>query len=213
MLIGDTHHMSWGSKFVCVIVFLTSLALVLAMGKSNVTNFTNINNSVTEIYEDRLVVNAIIYKLAVMLHQKELALVTQNNAFFVDTNNDNNQQAKTFINQVKNTHLTETEAVTLDHFEKGFEALMTIEQAYVTGTPPGSQDDIVPRMSVNIGELKAYLDELSDIQLSEGKTQFVKSKKAVESMTLFDSLENYFLIITSILVFVVIFLPSSRKTK
>lgn len=205
--------MSWGSKFVCVIVFLTSLALVLAMGKSNVTNFNNINKSVTEIYEDRLVVNAIIYKLAVMIHQKELALVTANNAFFVDTNNDNNQQAVTLINQVKNTHLTDTEAVTLNRFEKGFETLMAIEQAYVTGTPLGSQDDIVLRMSVNIGELKTYLDELSDIQLSEGKTQFVKSKKAVESMTLFDSLENYFLIITSILVFIVIFLPSSRKTK
>ncbi|WP_420934600.1 MCP four helix bundle domain-containing protein [Alteromonas sp. A081] len=203
--------MSWASKGLCTIVFLTSLALVYAMSETNLNSFNNVKNSIEEIYEDRLVVNGMIYELAGFLHEKEVALAAQNYSFFTDENEKVNKQAFAIINAFKKTYLTDFEAFTLNHFETSFNELVASEQEISFTEEQTVDTAAIATLMLELKALNSDLDKLSDIQLAEGKNKLAISKNAAESMDTYRSLEKYFLIITAVLIFIIILLPSSKE--
>ncbi|APE04489.1 hypothetical protein CW735_00805 [Alteromonas sp. MB-3u-76] len=203
--------MSWASKGLCTVVFLTSLALVYAMGQTNINNFNSVKNSIEEIYEDRLVVNGMIYELAGFLHEKEVALASQNYEFFANQNAKINKQAFAIINAFKKTYLTDFEAFTLNHFETSFNELVALEKDIPFSEDQPADSAAIATLLLDLKALNSDLDKLSDIQLAEGKNKLAISKKAAESMNTYRSLEKYFLIITAVLIFIIILLPSSKE--
>lgn len=202
--------MSWASKGLCTVVFLTSLALVYAMSETNLNSFNNVKNSIEEIYEDRLVVNGMIYELAGFLHAKEVALASQDYDFFANQNTKINKQAFVIIDAFKKTYLTDFEAFTLEHFETGLHELVALEQEISFSDNRPIDTDAIATLMIDLKELNRDLDKLSEIQLAEGKNKLAISKKAAESMDTYRSLEKYFLIITAVLIFIIILLPSSQ---
>ncbi|WP_269518553.1 MCP four helix bundle domain-containing protein [Alteromonas sp. BMJM2] len=203
--------MSWASKGLCTVVFLTSLALVYAMGETNLNSFNNVKDSIEEIYEDRLVVNGMIYELAGFLHEKEVALASQNYTFFTSENEKVNKQAFAIINAFKKTYLTDIEAFTLNHFETSFHELAALEKGVSFAEEPPVDTAAIATLLLDLKALNSDLDKLSDIQLAEGKNKLAISKNAAEAMETYRSLEKYFLIITAVLIFIIILLPSSKE--
>ena len=120
--------MNWAAKFTCIAVFLTSMLLIFAMGRTNVRHFKNVNRSIEEIYKDRLVVNGMIFELGGLLHKKELALVTNDSLFFDRDNKSINLLINDIIKNFKETYLTEREAQTLKNFEVDTNKLQKLEQ-------------------------------------------------------------------------------------
>ena len=203
--------MSWASKGLCTVVFLTSLALVYAMGETNLNSFNNVKDSIEEIYEDRLVVNGMIYELAGFLHEKEVALAAQNYTFFTSENEKVNKQAVAIINAFKKTYLTDFEAFTLNHFETSFTKLVALEKEVSTPDKKTVDTAAIATLQLELKALNEDLDKLSDIQLAEGRNKLAISKRATDSMDTYRSLEKYFLIITAVLIFIIILLPSSKE--
>lgn len=198
--------MKWSSKITCIIVFLTSLLLIFSMGRVNVRNFSEVKKSVEDIYKDRLVVNGMIIELQQLLHQKELAIVSEDPLFWERTNSSINLQLEELIREFRETYLTNLESETLDRFSSGIKKLKGLE-GKVFFENKKMNDFIKKSLLENLSSLKIDLKTLSSIQLAEGKRKLYISDKAVEEMKLHQTIENYAILVIGILIIITILIP------
>ena len=198
--------MKWSSKITCIIVFLTSLLLIFSMGRVNVRYFSEVKKSVEDIYKDRLVVNGMIIELQQLLHQKELAIVSEDSLFWERTNSSINLQLEELIREFRETYLTSLESETLDRFSSGIKKLKDLE-GKVFFENKKMNDFIKKSLLENLSSLKIDLKTLSSIQLAEGKRKLYISDKAVEEMKLHQTIENYAILVIGILIIITILIP------
>ena len=196
--------MNWAAKFTCIAVFLTSMLLIFAMGRTNVRHFKNVNRSIEEIYKDRLVVNGMIFELGGLLHKKELALATNDSLFFDRDNKSINLLINDIIKNFKETYLTDREAQTLKNFEVDTNKLQKLEQNL------NVTSDKTKILSI-IESLKLDLKTLSEIQLSEGRRKLASSDKAVDALETNQSIEQYSMMIIGFLIVLVLLLPVPKQ--
>ena len=201
---------NWTSRAICVAVFLASLLLIFAMGRTNVRHFVNVKSSIEDIYKDRLVVNGMVFDLASLIHKKEAALLTSDRDFFGRTNSSINLQGEEIITEFKETYLTQIEEKTLLRFEQGVLELVELEKdADFIKSIDG--DSALRRKSLDIVQsLKIDLKTLSGIQLSEGKRKLQLSDKAVKTMEFNQSIENYSMLVIGILILIVLLVPMPK---
>ena len=196
----------WISGFLCVFLF------ILATGKTNIQNFQNIHTSLEEIYKDRLVVKGIIYNLSSMIHEKELALASKNSDFFKQANKEVNDKIFNDIRLFKATELTRQEEFTLSRFALGVDQLIRSEESLnlQDGKPITKKQVLI--MSAKIDQLQTYLNELSQIQISEGKRKVAISDHAISSMNRFALAEKYILgVFAFLMIGFLFFIPGVRK--
>lgn len=198
--------MKWSSKITCIIVFLTSLLLIFSMGRVNVRYFSEVKKSVEDIYKDRLVVNGMIIEIQQLLHQKELAIVSEDLLFWERTNSSINLQLEELIREFRETYLTNLESETLDRFSSGIKKLKDLE-GKVFFENKKMNDFIKKSLLENLSSLKIDLKTLSSIQLAEGKRKLYISDKAVEEMKLHQTIENYAILVIGILIIITILIP------
>lgn len=193
------------------IVLLSAMALILITGQTNKRNYEKVQNSIAEIYKDRLVVKGLIFDLVTDLHQKELALAKQDSAFFMNQNQKVNQRILENIKTFEATKLTQLEEETLRNFSVRVTALINSELKTNFAEANTFTSEAISPLKEQINDLHLNLKTLSKIQLEEGKRKLDKSGDAVESMHFFEKIENYFLIIFGILIFAIIFIfPGSN---
>ena len=203
--------MKWTSKITCVVVFLTSLLLIFAMGRTNVRHYKNIKKSIEDIYKDRLVVNGMVYDLASLLHKKEIAVISSDKDFFDRTNSSINLQIDEIIKEFKETYLTNFEEKTLLRFESGSKELQSVEGKMIFEKGEEINPLIAKRILSLLESLKVDLKTLSGIQLSEGKRKLQVSDKAVEAMELNQTIENYSILVIGLMILIVLLLPLPKK--
>ncbi|GAL70380.1 hypothetical protein [Jejuia pallidilutea] len=68
-------------------------------------------------------------------------------------------------------------------------------------------------MATGINNLKENLDELSEIQINEGKRQMSISQKAIDTVELFTQIEIYLLVFLAIVIqIIVMYNPKQNKS-
>lgn len=92
------------SKIICTMVILCSCVLIFLTGRTNVRNFEKVHTSIEEIYKDRLVVKGLIFDLSSLLHRKELAIVSGDQTFYVNTNESTNSQMAEHLSAFRSTY-------------------------------------------------------------------------------------------------------------
>ena len=205
--------MSSTNKIISTLGLLCAFLLILITGRTNVRNFENIQSSIEEIYEDRLVVKGLIFDLKSLIHNKEVALILNDKSFYMLKNEAINEQIEDYIVKFRATKLTSFEGRTLNRFSERVLELKNLEK------------EIEPTAKVLIGEegrkklidkyisLKEDLKTLAGIQLAEGKRKLTISDKAIDSMYTFATAENYILVIFAILMLVIIFVVPAKKNQ
>lgn len=208
------HALTTKSKIVWAVGMLAAFLFILVTGRSNVRNFEEVRDSIEEIYEDRLVVNALVYDMSNLLRRKEVALLEEDRAFFERVNGSVNGQLGDAIQAFRATRLTETEESTLERFAAGVDELRAREQALGfpldAGSGPGLGvgADEVQELQARMGGLHQELAALSRIQVVEGRRRLGVSDKAVSSMNAYARIENYMLLAAAIAMAAIIFVPS-----
>lgn len=192
---------------------ILAIALILITGQTNIRNFEKVQNSIEEIYKDRLVVKGLIYNLVTDLHKKELALVNKDSSFFSSQNKVVNERLLKDIQTFRNTKLTPKEDETLRRFSLGVTKLIEQEKKANLASAPGISKETMTFLQAQIDILYKNLDDLSQIQLNEGKRKLANSGEAVASMNFFERVENYFIIIFAALIFVILFVIPGEKKK
>ena len=200
------------AKITCSLVLVSTFLLILTTGRSNVKNFNNIQTSIENIYEDRLVVKGIIFDISSLLYNKQIAVLSKDMKFYEEQNTIINEKIMNLLVSFRATYLTTDEETNLEEFSEAFNELQVFEKKEIK-----SQLDIFTANNLLLNKFKEQmsllhekLKVLSSIQISEGKLKLKRSEEAVESMRMFESIENIALIIISILLIIVIFFPKNK---
>jgi hypothetical protein len=199
------------NKIKWVVGMAAIFIIILATSIFDRNHFRDIKETVTTIYEDRLVAKGYLFDITLLINEKRLALATTDSAFFATENQAVNKQIIELVRQFYDTKLTRTEGEYLSSFKDHFESLVGLEkEKFVNG---GVVKDVALRSALNsrLDQLIVDLTELSKIQIKEGKQQVIIAEKSMGSMELFTRMEIIFLVIIGIGIQVVILYPSKKR--
>lgn len=190
-------------------VLLCSFLLILATGRTNVRNYEKLQNSIEEIYKDRLVVKGLIFNLSTLLHKKELAIASNDSNFFLKNNKAVNNKIADLLRQFRETKLTQKEEDTLDLFSRGVKELQASENEISPSQKVTLSNTDYKKLKTKIEGLQNDLVVLSGIQLEEGLEKLKIGNHAVKQMNEFANIETYALVLIGIMMVALFFIPGS----
>lgn len=199
--------MSLYDKAKWVLGILMIFVLIIATNLIDRNNFLRVKDSVSSIYEDRLVANDLIFDMSRLIQDKELAIAKLDTVFILNKTKETNYDIEKLILLFENTKLTTAEGKVFYDFKKNFESIIRFETVFI-------KSGFVEKTSLekNIFSVKENLMELSKIQLSEGRRQKAISNKAIDKVELFTHIEIYILIFLAIVIqIIVIYNPKDKK--
>ncbi|MGR3810313.1 MCP four helix bundle domain-containing protein [Jiulongibacter sp. NS-SX5] len=191
--------MSLFEKIKWVLGILLVFIIVLTTNLVDRSNFNRIRSSVETIYEDRIVVNDLIFEISTIVHKKEIALRTGNASFFERENEIMNENIEGLISRYELTRITPNERIALNHLKTNLNDIEELESTLNPSEIPGSAS-IISKLE----RVKNNLTELSKIQLREGKKEKLTSDKTFETVDLFTKIEMVFLIVMGVLIQIII---------
>lgn len=179
--------------------------LIAATNLIDRNNFKRVRDSVVTIYEDRLVVQGLIFEFLELVHEKQMAAALSDDTFFKEKNRSVNNTLKTLNASYLNTNLTPKEERVFKDLQVNFNKLTDLENSIDNG-----QLENASAYKQQINLIKENLHELSQIQITEGSRQSLISKEAFKSVEWFTQVEIYFLVFLAILIqILVIYKPKS----
>ncbi len=171
--------------------------IVLMTNLVDKDSFNQLRQSVTTIFEDRIVASDLLFEMSMHVQKKELALATSDSSFYQLKNDGVNQELIQLIGRYEETKLTENERKLFDDLKGEIENLQTIES--------GELNDSNRRKALaSIDKITHTLHGLSKVQVKEGRKEMFVSNKAMNTIDLFTKGEIIFLVIMAILVQIII---------
>ncbi len=183
------------NKVKWVLSVLLVFFLILTTNLLDKENFRRVKNSIVTIYEDRIVANDLIFEFLLLIHEKELAVASADTDFFKERNVQLQKEIESLTSRYRATKLTDREAIVFEMFQDDLGELEKMEASSNQGK------DVYKKL---LSEIKEKLNELSKIQLKEGRYQVALSKEAFDDVELFTQLEIYILIFLAIIVQIII---------
>ncbi len=144
--------------------------LILATNLVDRTNFRWMSQSVTTIYQDRLVAKGLVYDMRSILADKQLALARRDAAYFGEPLREDQGEIDALLAEFSTTKLTPTEEQKLDSLKRRYATMTELEQSLVDApddpfADTGTLDDLREAHEAVVADLF----DLSRIQLAEGK--------------------------------------------
>jgi len=184
-------------------------ALILITNLIDKNNFTRVKDSVVSIYEDRLVVNDLIFEMSKLVQEKEMGIVLSNTHSNTKKNSFIDEKMKDFIEKYEATKLTVEERTVFNNFKDNIQSLSKMESSVFDNDFKEKETKLTL-----VFEIKENLYDLTKIQLNEGKKQMSISQKAIDTVELFSQIEIYFLVFLAIVVqIIVMYDPKKEKLK
>lgn len=185
---------------VCVVILFTNF-----LGKQHMDE---LSNSLSSVYEDRLVVESYIYMISDQLYQKKLAF---DNCSATDASDfrskisAHNEAISGLLIYYERTLLTEEEAACLEDFKTNIAALQNLELDYMD-TPADDPQQVATRalLDERFALASANLRRLSQIQVKEGKALNEQSQRIVQGSSLLTNLEMVVLFCIAIILQVIV---------
>lgn len=181
--------------------------LILGTNLIDRNNFKKIQSSIETIYEDRLVAQGIIYKMASYVQQKDMALAISDSSFYLQKNQVINSALNQLIIDYQLTKLTEEEEEVFVDLQRDIKALFTDEQESAQNLQGNSS-----KVEKDLNGIKNELQILAEIQLKEGRLVLDDSKKAMRTIELFTQIEIYGLVALAV-IFQLLIIGGIRRRK
>lgn len=182
-------------------ILAAAFLLVLASNRLNQRNFSTVEQSVNSVFEDRLVVQEYIYRLNNLFHKKELALAK--NELSTNTLTESSDIEK-ILSDFAKTELTVKESRYLSDLRSSYSELQEMEKNLSAKNASGSAE-MKRGISSKLTRINNDLDELSGVQLSEGRQLTQRSQRSLGMNQLLSRLEIVFLVIIGILFLLIVF--------
>lgn len=189
------------------VVFL----LILFTNLIDRQNFDKLNNSISSIYEDRLVAKNLVLEMVYIIHDKELALRSQNNSYYQKQFTEDHVKLDELIVEFKTTKLVDQEEKTLQQLEEGYDRLEKLESSKSKALESGETTSVDQQLITQMERIEEDLYTLSNIQLDEGKRQMLQGKNAADSVQLMTTIEVYILVALALVIQILILYNPKRK--
>lgn len=184
--------------FSFAIVFL----LVIATNRFDRKRFKTVENSLTSVYEDRLVAKGYLYALNNIFHNQEKMLIDENEIYALKSYHNT---VSSIINSYSATRLTNEEKSTFRNFRDNFSKLQDIELRFVNPEnrelKPAQKEQIL----IQIRRIHRNLDQLAAIQQSEGENMHRFARNSLNTSELVSNIEIILIIVVGIIVQFIIF--------
>ncbi|KJD34428.1 chemotaxis protein [Tamlana nanhaiensis] len=200
--------MTFYNKIKWILGILIVFVLIITTNLIDKNNFVRVRDSVETIYEDRLIAKDLIFEMLKSIQEKELAVLVSDSTFFKYRNETINDHLTTLVLRFDKTKLTKDEAEVFGNLKENVKLLIASEKSFVKTEKSNNVD-----MLKHISGLKENLNDLSKIQIDEGRRQMSISKRAVDTVELFTHIEIYFLIFLAVVVQVIIMYQPKDKEK
>jgi hypothetical protein len=191
--------MSIYNKIKWVLGILMVFVIIVATNLIDKDHFDKINGVVVTIYEDRLVAYDLIYDITNAIHEKELALRTQDSTFFERRNDVVNTAIENALASFSQTKLTDAEKMIFRNVKKDFTVMQEDEQGTTKMIFTNEE-----QLLADIAQFKQDLADLATIQVQEGKRQVSASNNTFALVELFTQIEIIILVALAIIIQLII---------
>ncbi|MGV3538515.1 MAG: MCP four helix bundle domain-containing protein [Rufibacter sp.] len=195
--------------------FLLALVMVLVIAKNMMDsrNVSQLGSSFATVYEDRLLVESYIFQLSGHLYQKKMMLDNCSQGQdqgLRDKINIHNVAITTLLQDYEKTKLTPAEAQFFQDFKQNMQEIKRLELSFLSGAPAGMAKQ---QMDAQYSLAAGNLNQLSSIQVSEGKLLSDQSKQIIAGSTLLTQFEVALLICIGIMIQAIVFASKSILPK
>ncbi len=197
------------------IAFLLAIILVGILVKNVMerNNVSELGDSFSSVYEDRLLVESYIYQLSNHLYQKKLIFdncnVDGNLMTYQNQLEKHNNDISNLIKEYEKTKFTETESTFFQSFKNSIRKITFLETQYMMSALGKNN----PELDEQFKLAAADLQHLSTIQISEGKILSDQSKKIVAGSTILTQFELGMIVIIGLIIQALIFASQSLTPK
>ena len=206
------------------LVLAIAFLMVLGSNRLDQQHFSTIQNTVNSVYKDRVVVQDFIYRLAQIVHEKEVRFIQNGQG---TENAAQNQKIDQLLADFERTELTPEESKMLDRLTLQFTDLQALEgnignpatqQAensgdYISNSKTAQAKNLRNKAQKMIGDITKNLDGLAQIQLSESSQLTQRSQKSLGMNILLSQLEVAFMIIIGVAMIALIFYPIETRKR
>lgn len=199
---------------------LLAAIFVLLFVKNMVDNsrVNRLGSSFSSVYEDRLVVESYIYRMAEHLFRKKIMIDSSSTSSAVSAVAPSieryNQTIREIIAAYERTKLTEDEDRYFDSFRERVVALIGLENEYLAALRAGRDaSNIKDQINNQFNEALLFLDHLSRIQISEGKVLNDDSQKIVAGSSLLAKFEVGIIVAIGLMILVLVFESTTVFTR
>lgn len=191
---STTKNYNFQQRFNLALALLAIFFLILATNLIDKRHFNTAQETLTSVYEDRVVAQHYIFEMSAIIHEKEkqyFKLKTLSN-----TEKDN-QQLKELVTKFAATKLTPSEK---KQFSSLKEHLKILEKAAQKNQESNNQ-----KSPIIFNNIKEDLRALAEIQLAEGKRRMHLAQKSLDTTNLLSNIELVLLVLVGIVIQFVIF--------
>ncbi|MFT5238163.1 MAG: hypothetical protein ACI9M9_001766 [Flavobacteriaceae bacterium] len=194
------------NKIKWILGILVVFILIIATNLIDKNNFIRVRDSVVTIYEDRLVGKDLLFQISKSIHEKEVAVALSDSVFFSNRNKKVDNNIQDLVTSFEQTNLTREKKKVFRDLKENLESISNSETAFI-------QSRLVQKTTLinDISSVKENLNELSKIQLREGRVQMSISKKAIDTVELFTQIEIYILIFLAIIIQIIVIYKPKEK--
>lgn len=196
------------------VALLLAVILLLVFLKSLFDRYhvSELGDSFSSIYEDRLVVESYIYKLSDHLYQKQL-LIEQcsqgDRQMLASRIAHHNQAIFRLIQEYEKTRLTTQEVTFFESFKKNMKEMVTLEEQFLSSQNTAEDS----KLELRFVTATQNLNQLSSIQVEEGKNMTDQSQKIITSSSMLTQFELAMLIVIGLIIQALIFASKSMVPK
>lgn len=163
------------------VVFL----LVFATNRLDKRHFNTVQDSLTTVYNDRVVAQDYVYKMSNVMSKKHLKILDASLSY---SQSNLNEEFIDLMDKFSTTKFTSKESLTFEDLNKNFNALMQLESKSTALIDKDRQVQF-------IDAIKTDLNNLSLIQVSESKYKVGLAQRSLDTKDLMSTLEIVFLVI------------------
>ena len=189
-----------------VVVFL----LVLATNLMDKNHFEVVEESLTTVYQDRLLAKDYLYKISRQLQQKRNVLRQSDLLEVQSTIEAADDSIKTLMSLYEQTRMTEKERTYLEKLNETEDDLIARESQLFNSPDEATIDATKEQLIQTHEDMITTLDKLFEIQMKEGKRQIDYSNRAIERSNFIAKLEIGALIVIGLIIQFFIFFRPAR---
>ncbi|MGE0590035.1 MAG: MCP four helix bundle domain-containing protein [Cyclobacteriaceae bacterium] len=172
-------------------------------------NANALDSTFDSVYEDRLLVESYIFLLSENLYQKKITMSTCSNyidqSVLAEKISNHNKSINELVVAFGKTKLTREESSYFAQLKNGLKEIETLEGEFITSKSEESRLPIMSQIEDQFETTIGDLNQLSKIQITEGKVLKDQSKKILAGSTLLTQFELVIIIGIGILIQVLIF--------
>lgn len=181
--------------------------VVLTTNLIDKNNFEKVEQSVDNIYNERLLAKELLFEIATKFHKKELAYALNDSTYLQSENDKVNDEINTSLQMFDRVGSTKQEQHAYDNLKKNHERLIRFESK--------TQNDgmlYTSECAEIFSAINKNINDLAEEQLKEGENQKRLAANAVNSVKLFSQIEIYVLILlVLVLQFIILYKPKNTS--